>query len=49
MDFKEKYTTVELIAADKDGIENQKQIISQDTYVQGEMIQALIYEIGRHK
>lgn len=45
----EKYTTNELITADKTGIEAKKTIISNDAYAVGELIENLIREIGRNK
>ena len=41
----EKYTTASLIAADKDGIEVKKVVISNDAYAISEFISKLIDKI----
>jgi len=45
MEFKEAYTTIEKIAADKDNIENKKTTLSNDAFAIGEIIQSLISKI----
>jgi len=41
MEFTEKYTTTEKVAADKTGVEAKKAVVSNDTYAQNDMIQDL--------
>jgi len=47
MRFQEKFTTADLITADKNGIEEKKLIISNDTYALNEVLQELADEISR--
>ena len=47
MDFKEEYTTERLALADKDGIEAKKIIISEESYLQAEMLEQLIKSIAK--
>ena len=45
MDFRSRYTTNALIAADKTGVEDKKLVVSNDTYLSAEMILSLIEKI----
>jgi hypothetical protein len=45
MGLSDKYTTAAKIAANKNGIEEKKELLSSDAYAIGEMIDVLISKI----
>lgn len=45
MNFTEKYTTAEKIAADKEGKEEKKTSLSNDAFAIGEMLNAVIHKL----
>ena len=47
MSFTEKYTTTSLISADKDGVESKKISISEESFLQAQLIEELTKQVWR--